>query len=147
MPLYSLNGLWLTAILPAICFCLGSQTPQPAAPFYWRRLRHGCVQRRGNRPTGRLDRLPTINIPSGLFINKNFMAEAAALVLIWLIAERVWWLAVLVAPRCPCRRPWGACWRWGLAWPSNCGGARPGSLAAFWWPIWRCSGMGMGSDP
>jgi hypothetical protein len=41
---------------------------------------------------------PTINIPSGLFLNKNFMAEAAAMVLIWLIAERVWWLAALVAP-------------------------------------------------
>ena len=41
---------------------------------------------------------PSINVPSGLFINKNFMAEAAAVVLIWLIAERIWWLAALVTP-------------------------------------------------
>lgn len=36
--------------------------------------------------------------PAGLFYNKNFMAEAAALVAIWAIAARLWWLVPLLSP-------------------------------------------------
>jgi hypothetical protein len=38
------------------------------------------------------------SVPAGLFINPNFMAEAAALVLIGLIAERLWWHLPMVLP-------------------------------------------------
>lgn len=36
--------------------------------------------------------------PSGLFYNKNYMAEVAALVTIWLVAERVWWAVPTLLP-------------------------------------------------
>ena len=98
VPLYSLNALWLAMILPAICFCLGSQTPQLRPLFIGAGLGLALSSAVSvGQLAGWID-WPTINIPSGLFLNKNFMAEAAALVLIWLIAERVWWLAVPVMP-------------------------------------------------
>ncbi len=98
VPLYSLNGLWQTVVLPAVCFCLGSQSSNLRPLFIGAGL--GMVASSAvaiAQLAGWVD-WPTINIPSGLFLNKNFMAEAAALVLIWLIAERVWWLAVPVMP-------------------------------------------------
>lgn len=97
-PVYSLNGLWLIAILPAICFCLGSQAPNLRPLFIGAGLGLAASSAVSiGQLAGWID-WPTINIPSGLFLNKNFMAEAAALVLIWLIAERVWWLVPLVIP-------------------------------------------------
>jgi hypothetical protein len=36
--------------------------------------------------------------PAGLFYNKNYLAEAAALVMIWAFAERFWWVALGVLP-------------------------------------------------
>jgi hypothetical protein len=98
VPLYSLNGLWQAVALPAVCFCLGSQASTLRPLFIGAGL--GMVASSTvaiGQLAGWID-WPTINIPSGLFLNKNFMAEAAALVLIWLIAERVWWLAVPVMP-------------------------------------------------
>jgi hypothetical protein len=98
VPVYSLNGLWLAVTLPAICFCLGSQTANLRPLFIGAGLGMAVSSAVAfGQLTGWID-WPTINIPSGLFLNKNFMAEAAALVLIWLIAERVWWLVVLVTP-------------------------------------------------
>jgi hypothetical protein len=98
VPLYSLNGLWLTVVLPAVCFCLGSQSPQLRPLFIGAGLGMAVSSAVAiGQLAGWVD-WPTINIPSGLFLNKNFMAEAAALVLIWLIAERVWWLVPLVIP-------------------------------------------------
>jgi O-antigen ligase len=44
------------------------------------------------------DGLPQIAPPAGLFYNKNYMAEVAALVAIWLIAERLWWALPAVLP-------------------------------------------------
>lgn len=98
VPVYSLNGLWLGVILPAICFCLGSQAATLRPLFIGAGLGMAVSSAVSiGQLAGWID-WPTINIPSGLFLNKNFMAEAAALVLIWLIAERVWWLVPLVLP-------------------------------------------------
>ena len=97
-PLYSLNGLWQVVILPAICFCLGSQNRSLRPLFIGAGIGLAVSSAISiGQLAGWID-WPSINTPSGLFLNKNFMAEAAALVLIWLIAERVWWLVVLVAP-------------------------------------------------
>ena len=97
-PLYSLNALWLTTILPAICFCLGSQTPQLRPLFLGAGVGLALSSAVSiGQLAGWID-WPTINIPSGLFLNKNYMAEAAAMVLIWLVAERVWWLVPLIIP-------------------------------------------------
>ena len=97
-PLYSLNGLWQIVLLPSICFCLGSQQRSLRPLFIGAGIGlAGSSAISIGQLAGWID-WPSINIPSGLFLNKNFMAEAAALVLIWLIAERVWWLAILVAP-------------------------------------------------
>ena len=42
--------------------------------------------------------MPAITMPSGLFTNRIPMGEAAALAIIWLIAERMWWWALLPLP-------------------------------------------------
>lgn len=42
--------------------------------------------------------IPQLASPAGLFMNKNFAAEPAALVLVGLVAYRVWWLAAAVLP-------------------------------------------------
>lgn len=98
VPLYSLNGLWLMVLLPAVCFCLGSQNHSLRPLFIGAGLGLSLSSAVAIGQLLGWIHWPSINIPSGLFLNKNFMAEAAALVLIWLIAERIWWLAALVAP-------------------------------------------------
>jgi hypothetical protein len=121
VPLYSLNALWLTAILPAVCFCLGSQTPQLRPLFLGAGLGMAASSAVAiGQLAGWID-WQTINLPSGLFLNKNFMAEAAALVLIWLIAEQVWWLAVLVMPAIALANARGALLALGVG------------LALLWW--------------
>jgi O-antigen ligase len=98
VPLYSIGALWQIAFLPAICFCLGSQNHSLRPLFIGAGLGMACSAAVAVLQLAGWIHWPTINVPSGLFLNKNFMAEAAALVLIWLIVERVWWLAALVAP-------------------------------------------------
>jgi len=36
--------------------------------------------------------VPSVNVPAGLFANRNVMAEAAGLVCVGLVAHRLWWL-------------------------------------------------------
>lgn len=36
--------------------------------------------------------------PAGLFLNKNFLAEAAALVIVYAVASRIWWLVLAMLP-------------------------------------------------
>jgi hypothetical protein len=38
------------------------------------------------------------NVPAGLFVNRNFFAEASALVAVALVAERLWWALPATAP-------------------------------------------------
>jgi O-Antigen ligase len=97
-PLDSINGLWLFVAIPAICFVLGSQSSSLRPLFIGAGLGLALSSAVAVAQTFGWQGLPQIASPSGLFLNRNFMAEAAALVLIWLIAERVWWLATLVAP-------------------------------------------------
>ena len=42
--------------------------------------------------------VPHITPISGLFVNGNFMAEAAALILVAAVAERIWWLVPCLLP-------------------------------------------------
>ena len=97
-PLDSFNGLWLTAVLPAICFCLGSQTASLRPLFMGLSLGMAVSSAVAIGQVAGWLTLPELAGPSGLFLNRNFMAEAAVLVLVWLIAERVWWLVVPVMP-------------------------------------------------
>jgi hypothetical protein len=97
-PLDSINGLWQLCILPAVLFCLGSQQSSLRPLFIGAGLGLAVSSAIAVAQILGWDGLTTINTPAGLFLNRNFMAEAAALVLIWLIAERVWWLAILVMP-------------------------------------------------
>ena len=72
VPLYSLNGLWQAAVVPAVCFCLGSQSQSLRPLFIGAGL--GLVVSvvvSVLQLAGGID-WPTINIPSGLFLNKNF---------------------------------------------------------------------------
>lgn len=43
-----------------------------------------------------LDWIPSVNSPAGLFVNRNYMAETAALALILTIATRQWWALALI---------------------------------------------------
>lgn len=94
----SLNALWQVAGIGGMCFVLGSQTPN-LRPFFIAAAigmaASGVVS--VGQLTGWLD-FPTVTVPSGLFLNRIPMGEAAALVLIWLIAERMWWWVVATAP-------------------------------------------------
>lgn len=57
------------------------------------------------------DKVPQIVEPAGLFFNKNFVAEFAAMVLAGLVAERLWWLVPLTLPAvvlCHSRGSWMA---------------------------------------
>lgn len=42
--------------------------------------------------------VPQLGGPAGLFMVKNYLAEPAALVLVWLVAARMWWWALAVLP-------------------------------------------------
>ena len=97
-PLDTLNALWQVAILGAICFLLGSQTPS-LRPFFIAAAAGMALS--GIVSVAQLSGwigMPAITMPSGLFINRIPMGEAAALVLIWLVAERMWWWALLPLP-------------------------------------------------
>ena len=97
-PLDTLNALWQVAILGAICFLLGSQSGS-LRPFFIAAAvgmaLSGAVSTA--QLAGWID-MPAITMPSGLFTNRIPMGEAAALVLIWLIANRMWWWALLPLP-------------------------------------------------
>lgn len=107
----ALSLAWTSALLDAInqvfilllwaaLFCFGAQTAD------LRRFYLGCAcgiglssavavaQLLGWHP---LPELPG-NGPAGLFVNGNYLAEAAALVAIALISERLWWWLIPVAP-------------------------------------------------
>ena len=97
-PLDTINALWQVAILGAICFLLGSQS-QSLRPFFMAAsvgmALSGAVSTA--QLAGWID-MPAITMPSGLFVNRIPMGEVAALVLVWLIAERMWWWALLPLP-------------------------------------------------
>lgn len=42
--------------------------------------------------------LPEVETPSGLFVNRNFLAEAAALCLVGCVASRLWWCIPALLP-------------------------------------------------
>ena len=97
-PLDTLNALWQVAILGAICFLLGSQSSN-LRPFFIAASVGMALSGAASvaQLAGWID-MPAINVPSGLFVNRIPMGEAAALVLVWLVAERMWWWALLPLP-------------------------------------------------
>jgi len=42
--------------------------------------------------------IPQNNAPAGLFVNRNYLAEAAVLALVGAVGYRLWWLAVALVP-------------------------------------------------
>jgi hypothetical protein len=94
----SIDALWQTVALPSVCFCLGSQARSLRPLFYGAAIGLGVsgavaiVQVLGWHP------LPEVASPSGLFVNRNYMAEPAALVAVWLVSEGLWWWLIPVAP-------------------------------------------------
>ncbi len=97
-PLDTLNALWQVAILGAIGFLLGSQTPSLRPFFIAAAIGMGVSGVVSVAQLAGWIDMPAINVPSGLFVNRIPMGEAAALVLIWLIAERLWWWTLLPLP-------------------------------------------------
>lgn len=97
-PLDSIDALWQTVCLPAVCFCLGSQE-RSLRPLF---IGAACgLVLSGAVAIGQVlgwVALPEVWGPSGLFVNRNYMAEAAALVAVFLLGERMWWWAVLILP-------------------------------------------------
>lgn len=95
----SVDALWQTLILPGVCFCLGSQSVS------LRPLSIGAALGLGVSSAiailqwiGVVLPIQQIEGPGGLFLNTNYMAEAAALVLIAVVAERMWWAIPLLLP-------------------------------------------------
>jgi O-antigen ligase len=85
-------GAMLTLFILAVCFCLGNQSANlrrvyiGAGLALWLSSAIAIAQYLGFRP------LPSVTPISGLFVNGNFMAEAAALVIVAAVVERIWWL-------------------------------------------------------
>jgi hypothetical protein len=97
-PLDSMDALWQTVALPSVCFCLGSQERSLRPLFLGAAVGLGVS---GAVAIGQLCgwvTLPEVQGPSGLFVNRNYMAEPAALVAVWLAAEGLWWWLLPVAP-------------------------------------------------
>jgi O-antigen ligase len=103
----SIGALVLTVILPAVCFLLGSQAATLRPLFIGAALGIGISSIIAIAQEFGWDGLPHMSdIPTGLFVNRNYMAEAAVLVAVGLIAERQWWFVPLVLPAAllPCSR-------------------------------------------
>lgn len=85
-------------LMAAACFCLGSQLTSLRG--LWVGAALGMTVSSGFAIAQLLGFVPfqTINQTAGLFLNGNYMAEAAALVLVALVAERLWWLIPGVIP-------------------------------------------------
>lgn len=98
VPLDSIDALWQTVALPSVCFCLGSQAKSLRPLFMGAAIGLGVSsafaigQALGWHP------FPEVQSPSGLFVNRNYMAEPAALVAVFLVSERMWWWLIPVAP-------------------------------------------------
>jgi hypothetical protein len=96
-PLDAINALLVLFIL-GCCFCLGSQIENMRPVYIGAALGLSLssviaiAQWLGYHP------LPKMTAISGLFVNGNFMAEAAALIVVALVAERIWWAVPMVLP-------------------------------------------------
>jgi hypothetical protein len=100
----SIDALWQVAILPAVCFCLGSQLSTLRPLFVGAAIGLAAssalviLQWSWPHVVGGAFPLPETYGPSGLFVNRNTLAETAALVAVGLAAERIWWPLPLLAP-------------------------------------------------
>ncbi len=97
-PLDSIDAFWQTAVLPAVCFCLGSQRGSLRPLFIGAAIGLGLSSAVAIGQVLGWHALPEIASPSGLFVNRNLLAEAAALVMVGLISCRLWWPVALVMP-------------------------------------------------
>jgi len=102
-----LDAAW-KLILMAALFWLGSQAESlrpvligsalgfaiNSALAIWQVYETGLDE--GQRALGKM--ITQLVAPAGLFLNANFMAEAAVIVLVGLIGYRLWWLVPLVLP-------------------------------------------------
>jgi hypothetical protein len=97
-PLDSLNALWLFCLLPAVCFLLGMQAGSLRPVLIGSAWGLGISSVIAIAQVLGWDGLASAALPSGLFVNRDFLAETAALVAVGLMAERLWWHLPLVAP-------------------------------------------------
>src|ERR1700733_11271118 len=103
-PLDGIDALWQTLIIPAVCFCLGSQALTLRPLFIGMALGLAAssvlVVLEWTWPWWQGGPFPIDEVwrPAGLFVNKNSLAEAAALVAVGLVSERAWWALPLVFP-------------------------------------------------
>lgn len=92
-PLDGINDVAVLLLLAA-CFCLGHQSdnlrPLIIGAALGLTVSSAVAVAQWNGV--QLVRDNAVGIPGGLFVNGNFMAEAAALVLVGVVAERLWWL-------------------------------------------------------
>jgi hypothetical protein len=85
-------GALLTLLTLACCFLLGNQLTNLRGVIIGAGLgltvssAVSVAQYLGFHPVG------TYGLVSGLFVNGNYMAEAAALIVVGAVAERIWWL-------------------------------------------------------
>jgi hypothetical protein len=92
-PQDGIGSLFILGLL-AMCLWLGGEIHDLRPVYIWAGLglcvssAAAVLQAAGFHPV----LTNTDALPSGLFVNANFMAEAAALIVVALVAERVWWL-------------------------------------------------------
>lgn len=92
-----INALLILLVLAAI-FCLGNQLRELRWVWIGAGVGLGVSAAIINVDwAGLLSFMPGPSL-GGLFVNRNFFAEAAALILIAAVAERIWWLIPLLLP-------------------------------------------------
>ena len=96
-PLDGVNAL-LVIFVFACCFCLGSQIENMRSVYIGAALGLSLSSLVAIAQWLGYHVVPKVTVISGLFVNGNFMAEAAALVVVAIVAERIWWAVPMVLP-------------------------------------------------
>jgi hypothetical protein len=91
-------GALLTLFVLACCFCLGTQLASLRPVIIGGAAALGISSVIAIAQYVGLHPILTQTVVSGLFVNGNFMAEAAAMVLVAAVAERLWWVLPGVLP-------------------------------------------------
>ena len=91
-------GALLILLMLAACFCLGNQLADLRKIYIGAALGLTVSSAVSIFQWFGFHQVPSWGGPGGLFVNGAFMAEAAALVLVALVAERLWWFVPGLLP-------------------------------------------------
>lgn len=93
----ALDALWKTALF-AGCFCLGAEAKSPRPVYRGLGLGIGISGVLAMAQWFGWSGIAQASPPAGLFINRNILAEIAAVALVGVIGSRIWWAVPALIP-------------------------------------------------